>query len=69
MKTKPLKRGTRVAFIGFDSDADDFGTVTAWHPSWGNVDKPTGYVPVRFDCGGIVLVHSTRLAPFCEVRA
>jgi hypothetical protein len=56
-----LKRGTRVKFAGFDGDADDLGRVTAWHRSWGNTDKPPQYVPVKFDGGGIVLVHVSRL--------
>lgn len=61
--TQRLKRGTRVAF---DGNPDDIGTVTSWHPSWGNTDKPVGYVPVRFD-NGIALFHVSRLAPFCDI--
>ena len=53
-----IKCGARVFFDGRENDA---GYVTRWHASYGPRDAVPGYVPVRFDDGGRVLVHESRL--------
>jgi hypothetical protein len=59
-----IKRGARISLdvsMRWDK-TPEFATITAWHKSWGHdtATRPVGYHPVRFDDGGIVLMHESR---------